>query len=141
MERIAALNARFREVSQSPFGPADQIGMLNLVTAESIHRVITEIRSGKIFDLAVDYFIGMPSWTQTGDPPFQMWMSHTPRGTVIDDPAQVGRTENELVSYSGDCITMYTHTGTHVDTLAHFGYHGRIWNGFSAEDHLGSRGW
>lgn len=141
MEQIAALNAKVREVSQSPFGPADQIGMLNHVTAESVHRVITEIGSGKVFDLAVDYFIGMPSWTQTGDPSFQMWMSHTPAGTVIDDPAHVGRVENELVSYSGDCITMYTHTGTHVDTLAHFGYHGRIWNGFSAADHLGSRGW
>ena len=36
---------------------------------------------------------------------------------------------------------MYTHSGTHVDTLSHFGYHGRIWNGFSAADHLRSRHW
>ena len=36
---------------------------------------------------------------------------------------------------------MYTHTGTHIDTLNHFGYHGRIFNGFSVDEHLGSRAW
>ncbi len=68
-------------------------------------------------------------------------MSHTPRGTLVDNPAGVPRSENELVSYSGDCISMYTHCGTHVDTLNHFGYNGQIWNGFSVDEHLGSRHW
>ncbi len=54
---------------------------------------------------------------------------------------RVGKTGNELVSYSGDAISMYTHTGTHIDALNHFGYHGRIFNGFSVDEHLGSRGW
>lgn len=34
-----------------------------------------------------------------------------------------------------------THTGTHIDALNHFGLHGRIWNGFTADEHLGDRGW
>jgi kynurenine formamidase len=36
---------------------------------------------------------------------------------------------------------MYTHCGTHVDTLNHFGYNGKIFNGFEASKHLGSRTW
>jgi kynurenine formamidase len=36
---------------------------------------------------------------------------------------------------------MYTHTGTHIDALNHFGYHGTIFNGYTAHEHLGSRAW
>jgi kynurenine formamidase len=36
---------------------------------------------------------------------------------------------------------MFTHCGTHVDTLNHFGYHDSIWNGFTTKEHLGSTGW
>jgi kynurenine formamidase len=36
---------------------------------------------------------------------------------------------------------MYTHCGTHIDTFNHFGYNGKIFNEFSAEQHLGSRAW
>src|SRR5215212_6231742 len=140
-DRIAALNAKYRTVSRSPFGEGDEIGMVNLMDASSIQQVMSEADFGKVFDLAVDYFIYMPSWTGAGDPPFQIWMSHTPSGTVIDDPMKVGKAHNELVAYSGDCITMYTHCGTHMDTLNHFGYNGTIWNGFTEKDHLGSRYW
>jgi kynurenine formamidase len=139
--KIASYQARFREVTSSPYGPDDEIGMLNLITMDSVSKVMSEIQTGRVFDLATDYFVGMPTWVASGDPPFQMWMSHTPAGTVLDDRVGVGREENELVSYSGDCMLMYTHCGTHVDTLNHFGYKGRIFNGFSATEHLGSRHW
>lgn len=36
---------------------------------------------------------------------------------------------------------MYSHTGTHIDALNHFGLNGRIYNEFSAQAHLGDRGW
>jgi kynurenine formamidase len=140
-DKIAAYNAEFRKVSQSPFGKDDEIGMLNLIGPDSMRKVLSEIDPGKVFDLATDYFIGMPNWVAGGDPAYQIWMSHTPRGTILDDPMGVGREHNELVGYSGDCITTYTHCGTHVDTLNHFGYHGTIWNGFTEAEHLGSRHW
>ena len=140
-KRIAAYSAAYRQVSKSPFGEDDQIGMLNLLSPDAMRDVIHQADGGKVFDLGVDYFMGMPSWTAAGDPPYQIWMSHTPRGTVADDPLHLGHEHNELVSYSGDCVQMYTHCGTHFDTLNHFGYHGKIWNGFNAEEHLGSRHW
>jgi kynurenine formamidase len=140
-ERIAAFRATARTVTSSPFGPDDQIGMLNLVDAASAATVLAEADPWKVFDLSVDYFVGMPSFTAMGATSYQMWMSQTPRGTVNDDSTGKGREQNELVAYSGECISMYTHCGTHVDTLSHFGYHGRIFNGFTEHEHLGGRGW
>ena len=83
----------------------------------------------------------MPSWIAAGDPPFQIWMTHTPTGTIRDDPMGVGGEQNELVGYSGDVILMYTHCGTHIDALNHFGYRGEIWNGFNEREHLSARRW
>jgi len=140
-QRIAAYSAAYRQVSESPFGEDDQIGMLNLLSPSSMREVMSQADGAQVFDLGVDYFIGMPSWTAAGDPPYAIWMSHTPRGTVADDPLKLGREHNELVSYSGDCVQMYTHCGTHLDTLNHFGYRGKIWNHVSAERSLGSRHW
>jgi kynurenine formamidase len=36
---------------------------------------------------------------------------------------------------------MYTHTGTHIDSLNHFGVDGQIYNGYKPEENLGSRTW
>lgn len=138
--RIAAFANRFREVSKSPFGPDDEIGMLNLIDPVKSKNMLQLADASRTVDLSVDMFMGMPSWVKAGDPPFQQWMTHTPRGTILDDLTGAGE-QNELVSYSGDAISMYTHTGTHIDTLNHFGYHGKIWNGFNEVEHLSSRHW
>ena len=85
-KNIVAYHSKFNEVSSSPFGPADEIGMLNHMTAESRRAAISEADAGRPFDLAVDYFVGMPVWTDLGDPGFQIWMSHTPAGNMLDNP-------------------------------------------------------
>ncbi len=83
----------------------------------------------------------MPSFHALGDPAYQYWLTHTPRGTVVDNPNGLGATMNSKVSYTGDAISMYTHMGTHIDALNHFGLNGKVWNGFSADEHLGDKGW
>lgn len=128
-------------VGRSPWGPQDEIGRLNLMTDATRLAVLSRIGSGRTYDLSVEYHIGMPSWQAIGDPRYQFWLTHSPRGTAVDDPMGVGRAQNERVSYTGDAVSMYTHTGTHVDALNHFGLDGRIWNGFSPDEHLGDRGW
>ncbi len=130
-----------RVVGTSPWGPNDEIGRLNLITPESQAAILSRVSGGKNYDLSVEYFIGMPSWQAAGDPHYRMWMTHTPHGTVIDDPLNLGRSMNEHVSYTGAAISMYTHMGTHIDALNHFGLDGKIWNGFSAAEHAGDRGW
>jgi kynurenine formamidase len=128
-------------VGNSPWGPDDEIGRLNLLTEQSRSEILSRISGGKTYDLSVEYFIGMPSWQAAGDPHYRIWMTHTPDGTVVDDPLGLGQTMNEHVSYTGAAVSMYTHMGTHIDSLNHFGLNGEIWNGFRAADHLGDRGW
>jgi kynurenine formamidase len=119
--------------AKSPWGSADEIGALNMMTDGSRFDVLKQITHGKVYDLGVDLFIGMPTCcVPFGDPNFQLFMTHTP----ARDPAT-----KELLSYSGDGVSMYTHTGTHIDALNHFGLHGKIWNQVSAADALGVRGW
>ncbi len=36
---------------------------------------------------------------------------------------------------------MYSHVGTHICSLNHLGHDGRFWNGWTADEHLGSRAW
>jgi len=128
-------------VGTSPWGPADEIGRLNLMTIQSQQEVMARVDVRKVYDLSVDYFIGMPGWHAAGDPRYQIWMTHTPNGTRVDDPLSVGSDQNDHVSYTGTAFSMYSHTGTHIDALNHFGLNGKIWNHFEANKHLGDRGW
>ena len=129
------------KVGKSPWGPDDEIGRLNLMTEKSKASVLSRISGGEVYDLSVEYFMGMPGWFPAGDPRYTFWMTHTPQGTVNSDPMNVGREMNEHVSYSGSAISMYTHTGTHIDALNDFGLDGKIYNGFEADIDLGDRGW
>lgn len=128
-------------VATSPYGPDDQLGALNRLTPESQAAILTRADATRVYDLSIDYFVGMPSFQAAGDPSYQIYMSHTPDGTVVDNLNGVGDEINKRVCYSGDVIFMYTHTGTHIDSLNHFGVDGKIYNGFTASEHLGSRHW
>jgi kynurenine formamidase len=140
-QKIAAYNANFRKVTVSPFGADDEIGMLNLIDAASRDAIMRRADASRVFDLSVDNFVGMPGWVAAGDPTYQIWMTHTPPGEKIWNSTGQDDATNDLISYSGDAISMYTHCGTHIDTLNHFGYNGRIYNNFEVSKHLGSRTW
>ncbi|NNG09535.1 MAG: cyclase family protein [Arenibacter sp.] len=129
------------KVGKSPWGPEDQIGILNMMTEATQLEVLSKVRSGKSYDLSVEYFVGMPSFHSLGDPGYQYWLTHTPHGTVVDNPNGLGEEMNKKISYTGDAISMYTHMGTHIDALNHFGLNGKIWNGFTPEEYLGNKGW
>lgn len=137
----SGLQAATPDVGTSPWGPDDEIGRLNLITPQSRQSALAGLAGAKVYDLAVDYYIGMPSWQAAGDPRFQFWMTQTPNGTRVDDPMHQGEPVNAHVSYSGSAFSMYAHMGTHMDALNHFGLNGKIWNHFSAKEHLGDRGW
>ena len=141
MLAVIAFANNVEKVGKSPWGPADEIGTLNMMTDASRLAVLSQVKSGKTYDLSVDYFVGMPSFHSLGDPAYQYWLTHTPHGTVVENPNGLGRAMNEKVSYTGDAISMYTHMGTHIDALNHFGLNGKIWNGYSAEEYLGDKGW
>lgn len=129
------------KVGTSPWGLDDEIGTLNMMNENSQLSILSKINSGKAYDLSVEYFVGMPSFHSLGDPSYQYWLTHTPHGTVIDNPNNLGDKMNKKVSYTGDAISMYTHMGTHIDALNHFGLNGKIWNNFTPDKHLGDKGW
>lgn len=128
-------------VAASPYGPQDQLGALNRLSGPAQAAILARADGSKIYDLSIDYFVGMPSFQAAGDPSYQIFMSHTPGGTVVDNLNNAGGDVNRHVCYSGDVIFMYTHTGTHIDALNHFGIDGKIYNGFEAAENLGSRNW
>src|ERR1700733_440876 len=81
----------------------------------------------------------MPAYTANADPPYQICLSHSPVGTINEAPDS--EFAAGIAGFTGDVISMYTHTGTHIDALNHFGYKGAIWNDYRAETELGSRHW
>lgn len=119
-------------VSKSPWGADDEIGALNMMDESSSFEILKRIASGKVYDLGVDLFVGMPNCcAMLGAPNYHFFTTQRPaRGEG-----------KELVSYSGDTISTSTHMGTHLDTLNHFGLKGKIWNDVSADDALSPRGW
>lgn len=127
--------------ASSPYGPEDELGALNALAATGQIKTLGRVDTSRVYDLSIDYFVGMPSFQAAGDPSYQIFMSHTPDGTIVDNLNGIGESVNRHVCYSGDVVFMYTHTGTHIDALNHFGVDGKIYNGFTAKDHLGSRNW
>ncbi|MGI9557717.1 MAG: cyclase family protein [Solirubrobacterales bacterium] len=128
-------------VSRSPWGPDDDLGRLNWMTAEQQAGILARVDGGRTFDLAVDYFLGMPAWTVAQDPKYEIWMTHTPKGTLNDNLTGHGPSVHGRYAYAGSAVTMYSHTGTHVCGLNHIGHHGMFWNGRTADENLGSRCW
>jgi kynurenine formamidase len=112
-----------------------------MMSEQSKLQALRSVKPGKPYDLSVPYFVGMPGFNMLGDPEYQYWLTHTPHGTVVDNPNGQGELMNKKVSYTSDAISMFTHTGTHIDALSHFGLNGKIWNGFQAEKYLGDKGW
>jgi hypothetical protein len=129
------------EVSSSPWGPDDQLGALNRMTPASQGAILARADGTSTYDLSVDFFVGMPSFQAAGDPSYQMFMSHTPSGTVVDDLNGAGREVNSNICYSGDVVFFYTHTGTHIDAFCHFGINGETYNNVSVEGNRGSPHW
>lgn len=126
---------------RSSYGEHDQIGRLNELASGRLANVLLRVDPRHVYDLSTELFMGMPNWTVTGDPAFQIWLTARPTGEINDDPMGVGRESNETVSRSGDAVLMYTHSGTHVDTLNHMGLCGHIYNGYTEAEYLGSRHW
>lgn len=77
-------------VGHSDIGPDDELGRLSWMTTATRAAILARAEGGKVYDLATDYFVGMPSFAELGDPPYQYWLTHTPRGVLIDVAAAKG---------------------------------------------------
>jgi kynurenine formamidase len=115
------------------WGPADEVGALNYLTAEEVLRGVAHIRSGTVFTL--QRLIGNPG----GDP---VWPGRTPadRTMVLDESSWDEEGAPALpggLHYADDKISAYLQGSTQYDALGHVWYDGQIWNGYDARTTVG----
>ena len=127
------------KVSKSPWGPDDEIGRLNWITTETVKAILERLDGSQGVRPGRRLLHRHAVLAAAGDPKYEIWMTHTPQGSIHDNLSGVGAEVHEKYSYCGDAIPMYTHCGTHIDTLNHLGYYGTFWNGWTADKDLGSR--
>lgn len=115
-------------------GPAAQQTPAALLTALSLPS------RGQMYSLAVPRFTGMPIFG--AHPPFQVSMYRTPAGLRGDKQMPWGPVNDVNLGYMAESVTCTSHSGAHVDALAHMtiGEDDHWYGGASAERDLGDRG-
>ncbi|HET6817636.1 MAG TPA: cyclase family protein [Mycobacteriales bacterium] len=119
-------NAQFAELARKVnnwgrWGPDDQRGTLNLLTAEHVRAAAGLVREGRRIDLAIPLSEDGP---QLGfvrgrtNPSRTMVAVHEPLGDDV-----------EGVRFNDDAVQMGLQAATHWDALAHVSYGGRMYNG------------
>jgi kynurenine formamidase len=103
------------------WGPDDQRGTLNFVTADVVRRAAALVRDGRTLSLALPLSEDGP---QLGfvrgrtNPEHRMIAVHELLGDDVDG-----------VRFNDDAVSMGLQAATHWDGLAHVSYAGRMWNG------------
>ncbi|MBW8011663.1 MAG: cyclase family protein [Chloroflexi bacterium] len=106
------------------WGADDVQGTLNLMTPELIRHAAGLVKSGKAYSLSVPLENEGPQWPMRQ----KLW-----RVTQFRNDVKGG-------GGSGDVVIMHSHSGTHIDALSHFWYHGKMYNGFDGAEHVTSDG-
>jgi kynurenine formamidase len=110
------------------WGPDDEVGSLNYLTAEEVLRGAQHIKSGETFTLQIQ--MGHPD----GDP---LWPGREgmKRWNVLDEGTWDGDDAPAFpggLHYADDIVTAQTQGSTQYDALGHVWYDGKLWNGFDA---------
>jgi kynurenine formamidase len=103
------------------WGPDDERGTLNLLTADNIRLAAGLVRQGKAYSLMVDLDKNGPV-AQTRNP---LW--HRTSVTLRPTPQH---------SSADDVVVMHTHGTTHVDALCHVFYQNQMYNGYRVDEEI-----
>lgn len=115
------------------WGPDDEVGSLNYLTAEEVLRGARHVRQGKVFTLQV------PMGDPRGD---AVWPGRrgAERFMVCDEGSWQGDKAPAFpggLHYADDFVTAYLQGSTQYDALGHVWYDGQIYNGYSADTTIG----
>jgi kynurenine formamidase len=115
------------------WGPDDEVGALNYLTAEEVLRGVRHVRQGAVFTL--QRLIGDPK----GDP---VWPGRAPaeRTMILDESSWDGADGPSFpggLHYADDKINAFLQGSTQYDALGHVWYDGQIWNGYDARTTVG----
>jgi kynurenine formamidase len=115
------------------FGPDDEVGSLNFLTAEEVLRGVKSVKYGKTFTLMLQ--LGHP----VGEP---LWPGQSPSGHYMNQDK--GKYEMKKIDpvpggccYADDILIVGLHGTTHCDALAHTWYDDQAWNGVPADKSKG----
>jgi kynurenine formamidase len=112
------------------WGEADQRGALNHIDPQALKRAAGEVQAGKLFNLGLRFDRNGP---QMGRGRFNPMVYVTDLFTPLNPAVPT-------VCFSDDVIHMPLQCATQWDALAHVHYDGRLYNGFSAREHLTEKG-
>ncbi|MGH9172301.1 MAG: cyclase family protein [Acidimicrobiales bacterium] len=117
------------------WGGEDERGALNLVTPEVVLGAAKALRNGKVYSL------GLPiSATRTPKVFDRPAPDRLTRNSPHDDRRVGAAEETGHIGSAEDLLVMATHSGTHLDALAHIHEDGLYYNGHSFETFTTARG-
>lgn len=110
----------------SKFGPDDVFGTLNFLGPEKVMKAISLVKKGEVISLAHEIYNGMPGRDSHG--PF--FYVHSQRAYDLRPPFRAP-TKNK---FGGALCRIETsdHMATHLDSLNHISYDGRLYNGIDS---------
>jgi kynurenine formamidase len=126
------------------WGPADQLGTLNLIDEEMVASAARLVRRGKVFPLGVDFNADGPQGANSvRRNPVHLMTVHGGNvdiGAVLADwegtayHARFGQEwRDNIFRYNDDFIMMPLQAATQWDALAHAYYDDQLYNGYPAE--------
>jgi kynurenine formamidase len=124
----------------APTVDSAEIGPIVDLPREQVLRALGLVRHGKVIDLAVPRFRGMPVFP--GHPAFEVHAFRTPRGLRVAGDKPWGPHNEIGLGYMSEVVSGSMHSGAHIDALAHItiGPDARWYGGSTADQHLGDFG-
>lgn len=114
----------------SSWGPADQIGAGNLLTAERRLAALGLVREGRVYDVSHEISMGAP-FLVPNQTPFLLSIWASWRDSIR---RRRGAGATNDAGSNVERIEMTAHVGTHIDALGHFSKGDRLYNGLSAAE-------
>jgi kynurenine formamidase len=119
-DRVSVEELAARYSTWGKWGPDDEFGAANHITAETVRAAAALVRRGVVFDLALPLDLTGPQLGEGGRVNPQHVMIRTPADEMFDDGG--------LVRFSDDAVYMPLQCSTQWDALCHIFYNGRAYN-------------
>jgi kynurenine formamidase len=125
------------------WGADDQLGTVNLITAEKVREAAGLVRTGKTISLTMPYDAHGPQSGYLGRANPHLYQLTSGPGYLVGEQERVEtRTLTEwrestgepTAGYYDDVLVMPTQSGTQWDALCHFFWRGQMYNGHPATD-------
>lgn len=121
---------------------APEQGAIARLTPAHVVRAANLVRTGRVYDLALERFRGMPN--PAVHPPLELLAYRSPSGLRNEGDIDwvVADSNRAKIAFNSELVMMCLHTGTHLDSLAHItvGDDSHWFGGFRADRDLGDFG-